>query len=395
MKFSTQTVWAIGLISGVVAVALFFAPVKKTRAQGPEMRAVGQPSTTPWRPKGQNLNYVGPEACARCHKEESATQHTTSMGRALEPVETSDVLGNHKLLTFNSGPYSYKIARQGNQSIYTVTDGANTLTQPILYAFGQGKAGQTYLFRSGSTFYEARVSYYRDTQGLDWTMGYPSSVPPNLEVAAGRALGADEVHDCFACHSTGGTNGTTTNLEKIIPGVTCEACHGPGGDHIAAMDAKNFKEKKIFNPGKMSPDEQVQEFCGSCHRSAEQVASNQGLHGIRSVRFQPYRLFTSKGHDPFDPRLTCVACHNPHEAPHTDVVYYDAKCLACHLANNDPKTPQKVKADTDNGRTASACPVANKDCTTCHMPKVALPGSHFLFTDHRIRIAKPGDPFPG
>jgi hypothetical protein len=28
------------------------------------------------------------------------------------------------------------------------------------------------------------------------------------------------------------------------------------------------------------------------------------------------------------------------------------------------------------------------------MPKVELPGAHYKFTDHRIRIARPGDPYP-
>jgi hypothetical protein len=28
------------------------------------------------------------------------------------------------------------------------------------------------------------------------------------------------------------------------------------------------------------------------------------------------------------------------------------------------------------------------------MPKVDLPGAHFSFTDHRIRIVRPGDPYP-
>jgi hypothetical protein len=28
------------------------------------------------------------------------------------------------------------------------------------------------------------------------------------------------------------------------------------------------------------------------------------------------------------------------------------------------------------------------------MPKVELPGAHFKFTDHRIRIVKPGEAYP-
>ena len=45
-------------------------------------------------------------------------------------------------------------------------------------------------------------------------------------------------------------------------------------------------------------------------------------------------------------------------------------------------------------RNAKPCPVAVKGCSTCHMPKIELPGSHFKFTDHRIRVARAGDTFP-
>ncbi len=33
-------------------------------------------------------------------------------------------------------------------------------------------------------------------------------------------------------------------------------------------------------------------------------------------------------------------------------------------------------------------------CAGCHMPKYEIPGSHHEFTDHFIRIAKPGEPYP-
>jgi len=40
------------------------------------------------------------------------------------------------------------------------------------------------------------------------------------------------------------------------------------------------------------------------------------------------------------------------------------------------------------------CPVAKENCVTCHMPKVALAGGHAIYTDHEIRIVKPGDAYP-
>jgi hypothetical protein len=277
-----------------------------------------------------------------------------------------------------------------------VTDGTGTISVPILFSFGQGKAGQTYIFRRNGSLWESRVSFYRELRGLDWTMGYQLSLPTSLDAAVGRALSADETRECFTCHTTAAapTTGTQLQPDRLTPGVTCEACHGPGAEHIAAMEAKDFKNKRIFNPAEMGPDEMAQEFCGSCHRSAEQVMTNKPLNGIVSVRFQPYRLFTSRGHDPDETRLRCTACHNPHENPKEDAAFYDAKCFACHRSGESLKSAPAAQAEQAEGRSAGACPVSQRLCVSCHMPKVDVPGTHFKFTDHRIRIAREGEPFP-
>lgn len=351
-------------------------------------------ASTTWRPRKSDAKYVGPQACTKCHAEEAAHQHLTAMGKALEPVATSEILRSHPKLTFRSGPYAYQIIRRGDQSLYTVTDGIGTIAEPILYSFGQGKAGQTYVFQHNGSFYESRLSYYREIQGLDWTIGYPRDVPPSLDVAAGRAISADEARSCFTCHATAATSGLQLQLDRLIPGVSCEACHGPGGQHVTAMEAKKLRNKLIFNPGNMQPDELSQEFCGSCHRSAEQVMSNRMLRGVVNVRFQPYRIFTSRNHDPGDIRLTCTACHDPHDNPKQEELFYDAKCFACHHSGESLKSAKLAKAELDEGRAAKPCPISKSLCVSCHMPKVDIPGSHFRFTDHRIRTVKAGEPFP-
>jgi formate-dependent nitrite reductase cytochrome c552 subunit len=38
--------------------------------------------------------------------------------------------------------------------------------------------------------------------------------------------------------------------------------------------------------------------------------------------------------------------------------------------------------------------VSTEHCVTCHMPKVQDPQFHGSFTDHDIRIVRPGDPYP-
>src|SRR5205085_733731 len=95
-----------------------------------------------------------------------------------------------------------QITRQNEQSIYSVTNGKETISEPILYSFGQGKAGQTYVFQHRGAFYESRVSYFKEIQGLDWTIGYIREAPPTIDEAAGRAISSDEARNCFTCHST-------------------------------------------------------------------------------------------------------------------------------------------------------------------------------------------------
>ena len=393
MKVTSKNIQAsVLLLATLFGIIVWFCSTPTSSAQGPAMSSGPLPRTT-WR-GDKNARYAGPQACVKCHREEAQTQHATAMGRALEPVATSEILRDNQKLTFKSGPYTYQITRRGEQSIYSVTNGKETFSEPILYSFGQGKAGQTYVFQHNGSFYESRVSFFKEIKGLDWTIGYTREAPPTLDEAAGRAISSDEARNCFACHSTAAVAGAQLQLDRLIPGVTCEACHGPGADHVAAMEAKDFKNKRIFNPGHMNPDDLAQEFCGSCHRSAEQVAANSTLRGINSVRFQPYRIFTSRDHDPFDARLSCTACHNPHENPKHEVAFYDAKCLACHRSGESLKSAQVAKAEAEAGREARPCPVSQQSCVTCHMPKVEIPGSHFPFTDHRIRIARQGEPFP-
>jgi hypothetical protein len=373
---------------------LWFGQGLLSRGQGPVMQGPPPATTLPWRSDKpfKEAGYVGGEACAECHVREFKSYHDAAMARALQTAADSLILKSHARLTFRVGPYSYEIIRDGDRSIYSVSDGKRSIAVPILYSFGQGKAGQTYVLEYKGAFYESRVSYYRALDGLDFTIGYPRTVPSSLEEALGRAISLDETLSCFGCHATASSFGKRLQLEQMIPGVSCEACHGPGRDHIAAMEAGR-EETRIFNPGKMSPDELSQEFCGSCHRSVEQVLNMPQQGGINNVRFQPYRLFTSRGHDPTDPRLSCIACHNPHEHLKEDVAYYDAKCLACHQTKAE-LSPAARKVALAKDRTAKACPISDRNCVTCHMPKVDLPGAHLKFTDHRIRIARPGEPYP-
>lgn len=307
--------------------------------------------------------------CATCHANQARPQPATSMAHAMELVSECKILINHPVLTKQLGEYSYRLERQGDRTMYTVTDGIQTFSVPIGWAFGLGAAGQTYVFEKDGAMYESRVSYYRQIDALDITMGAQKLHPTNILEAAGRRMGPRESAMCFGCHSTNGASDGKITLETMTPGVQCERCHGDAKNHLDGLkkgDAGLFAMKKLSS----MTAEETSNFCGQCHRTWEQIAMN-GPHGTANVRFQPYRLANSKCFDADDRRIACTACHDPHAEVDHKASDYDSKCQACH-AGGKPE--------------AKACKVGTNNCASCHMRKIELPGGHHKFTDHDIRL---------
>jgi cytochrome c554/c'-like protein len=349
-----------------------------------------------WHPRKvpADAEFVGDQVCAGCHKNKVVTHAQTAMAMAMEPVADSRVLTENPNMAFRIGPYTYEIKRKDKQSIYSVTDGQETISLPVLYAFGQGKAGQTYILQYEGALYESLVSFYNEIRGLDFTIGASRGIPPSLKQALGRRLSENETLGCFSCHSTGGISGRQIRFEKVTPGIRCEACHGPGAQHAAASRAEKPSAKLIFNPARLSGDVLTQDFCASCHRGNDEFSLLQSME-INNVRFQPYRIFHSKCYSD-DRKISCTACHNPHETIKQDAAYYDAKCMACHASkdNHIDATAKAGLAKADAGELIAGCSVGSKDCVSCHMPKIGPPAAHFKFTDHYIRITKPKEAYP-
>jgi Flp pilus assembly protein TadD len=79
--------------------------------------------------------------------------------------------------------------------------------------------------------------------------------------------------------------------------------------------------------------------------------------------------------------MSCVSCHNPHETVTKEnrVVYYRAKCVACH---------GEAFAEKHHA--------SQKDCTSCHMPaSLSTDVAHTEVTDHRILRKQRNEPATG
>ncbi len=152
-------------------------------------------------------------------------------------------------------------------------------------------------------------------------------------------------YTCGACHTTGWVATGADGLHQdglpgiygtwAAPGVTCEACHGPGSGHVK-------------NPTGVRPT--VEERCGDCHRRGD-ISRIDAADGLITHQDQYEDLLVSPHR-----YLRCTACHDPHRS-----VKYKKRgfkgvkktCLVCHAK-------QKVLIPT----------MAQMDCISCHMPRV-------------------------
>lgn len=236
------------------------------------------------------------------------------MGQALQLAGKNQLLLTHPELTLQSGPYRYAIRTQNGLSTYSVSDGTRTIQEPIRWAFGLRT--QTFVLEHDGRYYESLVSYYDEIDRLDTTIGDQALHPVTLDEAFGRPLASSEVTACFGCHSTNSVHDAKLTLSTMQPGVTCERCHTGAAIHQQTITSRTAPPAQVKaaipeHLGERSA-EGISNFCGQCHRSWDTVVRNNWF-GEMNVRFQPYRLATSKCFDGADARSSCVACHNPHE----------------------------------------------------------------------------------
>ena len=295
------------------------------------------------------------KACAKCHAQKVASQTATSMRRAATRAADSDQLKAHPDLSLQLGSYSYKLLTGNGSAVLSVSAGEERTSKNLEWAIGDGRFGQTFVYRDQARYYESQLSFYTRLNGLGTTTGHME--PKTLETAAGGLTTPIMIHQCFGCHSTASTTKSKFDPDGATMGITCEACHGPGASPRPSRRSEGRKRGSpgsIMNPAKLSPWDSV-DFCGACHRTTADALLSGLAKGAGSVRMQPYRLQKSKCWGTGDARITCIACHDPHIQVVSDPASYDSKCFACHRSKINGKA-----------HAAPACKVSSEKL--CNVP---------------------------
>jgi tetratricopeptide (TPR) repeat protein len=316
--------------------------------------------------------YVGPDRCAECHRAnhraEQSSRHAHTFARGADLTDLS--LPDRPLPDAGDPAVTHVLSRAGDEIRLETRVGNDVYRAVVEYAFGSGDRGLTLVGRDESeTARELRLSRYGEIDRWSETTGQALR-PGRPADFLGRPLSADDLRGCFECHTTQPDAAQSrTGPEPAARGIGCEQCHGPGGHHLAAVEAK-LDDLAIARAHHGKAGEVVT-ICARCH-------SPRGVDVKRddpaSARFQTVSLTWSRCYTESAGVLDCLTCHNPHRDAATTPAHYEARCLSCHAAATPGKTP---------------CPVnPTRQCLSCHMPVVRDASPHTTFTDHYIRIIK-------
>jgi hypothetical protein len=262
-------------------------------------------------------------------------------------------------------------------------------TEQIDLVIGSATKGQTYLYWKQNALFELPVSYW--TQ-LDKWVNSPGYVDGSAD------FDRPVVPRCLECHATYFQPLTSSPAEnhyqrdKLVLGISCERCHGPGRKHVQMQQATStsLPERKTMAPRGLSRDRQI-DICAQCHAGAgEPVApalsfrpgerlskyvrlqapgptDRLDVHGNQVNLLERSRCFQSS------PEMSCSTCHDVHK-PERPAAEYSSRCLGCHRVDQCGMFPKS------GNRIAS-------NCIDCHMP-VQASNTLVLDTDDQRLQAK-------
>lgn len=401
----------------------------------------------------QGEEYVGSAACEKCHGAIARSYAHTAHARSSQPAEKQFVKGSFApdSNTFSFNDYSELRAgvavrmEQRDSGLYQVAyiNGVPRRAERFGVVMGAGVKAQSYLYWRGNQLLQLPVSWFAATASWANSPGFPTD-----QVKFNRLIPAH----CMECHSTMADLLPTTeqipgpnppaffDRARIIYGVGCENCHGPGGRHVAYQSAhpEQHTAKYIVNPAKL-PRERNLDICAACHSGIRTSVlppfsfvpgdtlsnyfgpgpaidtSHAEVHGNQYGLLAESKCFKISG------TMECRTCHTPHQQVGDDLAAFSQRCMSCHqsamvklhkTAGNMTTTtsdltkrvgvPTGPASDPTKSLSSPTRPTAEsitRNCIDCHMPVQAssivtlmVPGKKQLaplfVRNHRIAVYK-------
>jgi tetratricopeptide (TPR) repeat protein len=412
-RASTTLVGAVALV--VVAVMILGIVFLRSRKEKPAV-----PPT-----------YVGEKRCAQCHVEQAKAWLSSHHAQAMQVANNSTVLGDFNNTRFaKDGLTSEFFSRDGKYYVRTNDTASGQMEYELPYTFGAYPL-QQYLvsFPKGrlQSFPVAWDSRQKVDVGYRWFDVHADKRIPPADALHWARRNQTWNSVCADCHSTNIRKNYNLETDSYattwsVVNVSCEACHGPGSNHVTwaeahkkgsdasegpdglVVDLRPAKGKwSTWEPWKLETLHWQGEprshneinTCAPCHSRRQTITSEyhpgqpfldafvpglldeDAYYPDGQILGQDYEWGSFVQSKMYEKGVTCSDCHNPHSGklPQGST---NAVCGKCHpLANFG-------SAEHHHHKTESAGAL----CVSCHMPaqtSMVVAVNH----DHSFRVPRP------
>lgn len=352
--------------------------------------------------------FAGSKSCRECHEKFYELWSTSYHGLAMQPVTP-------EFCRAALQPLTQAITIEGCR--YTTNDDASAVIEegpqgerryPIIHAMG-GKYLYYFLTQLDRGRLQVLPLAY-DTLKNEWFDAADSMVRHFSDGSQDTAL---SWHDslltfntsCFSCHVSQLSLNYDLTLDSYRttwrePGISCESCHGPCGEHIqvcrqAAAQGREPQDLKLIKQTTMTR-RQSDDTCATCHAKARPISAD---FTPTDHFFDHYDLTTFEHHD-FYPdgcdlgenytytqwltspceqseQLGCVHCHTSSGRYRFAGQHTNHSCLPCH----------QERVDNATAHTHHRADSPGNQCVACHMPMTSFARMHR--SDHSMRPPMP------
>jgi len=421
-RFAIAAVAVVAIVAAAFAVYRWSDSLFRPWAPDAPTVAAARPAAT----------YVGGDACASCHDKQLAAWKGSDHDLAMQIADDKSVLGNfdNAKITY-AGTTSTLSRRDGKFFVNTDGPDGKLADYEIKYTFGVHPLQQYLIEFPGGRKQALGIAWDsrpKTQGGQRWFHLYPGQ-----NIKAGDPLHWTGVQQnwnfqCAECHSTDlrknfDAEAGTFDTRWAQINVSCEACHGPGSNHLAwanksedwhAFDADKglvlaLDERKgvtwmpladTGNAKRSTPRATTREIdtCARCHSRSARLTDDyvhgkplldshrpalldEGLYwNDGQMRDEVYNWGSFAQSRMYASGVTCSDCHDPHSLKLTTAAGANTNgvCAQCH---------QPAKYDAV-AHTHHATGTPGAACAACHMPTTTymqVDPRH----DHSMRIPRP------